>query len=168
MNKVIHKKNIKYIKLCLISPAFELIINFVYIVSFLLLSFKFYEMGTNFSNYDINLMTKDYLDEKTFFTIESDSDFISYLKSTLEKLYTFDAEVYIPVMFPLGSIKMIKYIGNKDTCSSLIESTPCNTCKYYIYVINRPMRCISLRRSLFEVQLRSAVCEKHYHSSFKQ
>lgn len=130
MNKVIHKKNIKYVKLCLISPPFELITNLVYIVSFVLLSFKFYEMGNNFSNYDINQMAREYLDEKTFREISSDADFIIYLEAVVNKLYTLDTDFHMPVMYPIGSIKMIKYIGDKETCSDLINPTPCKSCKY--------------------------------------
>lgn len=127
MNKVIQKKSLRYIKLCLISPLFDVVISIVYIVTFLILSFEYFNMGNNFSNYEITQMTKEYLLEDMFKAIKTETDFINYLEQLLKTLYTFDPNVHIPIMIPLESILMVKYTGEKDKCSKLIKPVSCTS-----------------------------------------
>lgn len=127
MNKVIQKRSLRYIKLWLISPLFDLITSTIYIVTFLTLSFEYFDMGNNFSNFEITQMTKEYLKEDTFKAIKTEKEFIAYLVSLLNTLYTFNPNDNVPIMIPLGSILMIKYTGIKAECSDLIKPVSCST-----------------------------------------
>lgn len=82
--KVIRRRNLKYILLCIISPAYEITTNIVYIVSFLILAAKYTDMGNNFSNYEISQMTNKYFEVDSFSTITTDKEFIDYLEKILK------------------------------------------------------------------------------------
>ena len=120
--KVIQKKNIKYIKLCIISPLYEILTNLVYIVSFLILAAKYTDMGNNFSNYEISLMTEKYFEIERFSSITTDTDFISYLEMILNKLFTFDPSTdALPLLLPLDALRLTKYTNPPEDCSSQVD-----------------------------------------------
>ena len=66
---IIPSKNIKFIKLCIVSPLFEILSNVVYLVSFFLLAFRILAMGSFFSNFQLNTLLSNYFDENYFSTI---------------------------------------------------------------------------------------------------
>lgn len=123
MNKVIQKKNIKYIKLCIISPILEIVANLVYIVTFLILAAKYTDMGNNFSNYEISQMTEKYFEINRFKSIQTDTEFIDYLELILTKLYTFDPKVSLPLLLPMDGVRMTKFRNKKEECSNKVDYT---------------------------------------------
>ena len=124
--KVIQKKNIKYIKLCLISPIFEIITNIIYLTTFLILAFLYTKIGKNYNNYEITEMTSKYLEKETFLSIKSDTEFISYLKTILKKLYTFNKDTdSLPIFIPSGQVRLTKY-SYKGCSESIDLNKNCN------------------------------------------
>ena len=124
--KVIQKKNIKYIKLCLISPIFEIVTNIIYLTSFLILAFLYTNIGRNYNNNEISRITELYLLKSQFTLIKSDTDYINYLKTILQKLYTYNKDTdSLPFLVPSGSVRLTKYAYKG--CSESIDFTKnCN------------------------------------------
>ncbi len=124
--KVIQKKNIKYIKLCLISPIFEIVTNIIYLTSFLILAFLYTNIGRNYNNNEISKITELYLLKSQFTSIKSDTDYINYLKTILQKLYTYNKDTdSLPFLIPSGSVRLTKYAYKG--CSDSIDFTKnCN------------------------------------------
>ena len=87
---IIPSKNIKYIKLCIISAQYEILVNLVYILTFFLLIFQFISQGKYFSNYELRRMISLDFQESTFLQIETELDFLSYLDTLVYDLYQYD------------------------------------------------------------------------------
>jgi len=125
MNGVIKRKNIKFIKLCLISPITKIFINILYIISFLVLFILFYSEDQNFNNFEINELVRNYLNYNQFSEIKNSSDFQSYLEYLLNKLYTIDSfNDSIPILIPLGPIRLSQFSYNNYDCINYKKS--CN------------------------------------------
>ena len=125
MNGVIKRKNIKFIKLCLISPITKILINILYIISFLVMFILFYAEDQNFNNYEINELVRNYLNYNQFSKIKNSSDFQSYLEYLLNKLYTIDSlNDSIPILIPLGPIRLTQFSYKNYECINYTKS--CN------------------------------------------
>ena len=123
MNGVIKRKNIKFIKLCLISPITKIFINILYIISFLVMFIMFYSEDQNFNNFEINELVRNYLNYNKFSDIKNSSDFQSYLEYLLNKLYTIDSlEDSIPILIPLGPIRLTQISSNNYDCFNFSKS----------------------------------------------
>ena len=121
---IIPSKNIKYIKLCIISAQYEIIVNLIYIISFFLFVFNFVSQGNYFSNYELRRMISSDFEESTFLKISNQSDFLSYLDFLVYQLYQYDPSNHgnkIPIYIPLGNIRLKKYSNNPSKCSSIIQ-----------------------------------------------
>jgi len=121
---IIPSKNIKYIKLCIISAQYEIVVNLVYILTFFLLIFQFISQGKYFSNYELRRMISLDFQESTFLQIETELDFLSYLDTLVYDLYQYDPsnkENRIPIYIPLGNIRLKKYSMSADYCSNIIN-----------------------------------------------
>ena len=93
---VIKKKQIKYIKLCLISPWLEHAINILYLICLPLLAFYLSELRGNsmadlllFDNYMVSTNIVSELNDKKFKNITSSEDLIEYIEKSVLKLYEF-------------------------------------------------------------------------------
>ena len=125
MNGVIKRKNIKFIKLCLISPITKILINILYIISFLVMFILFYAEDQNFNNYEINELVRNYLNYNKLSDIKNSSDFQSYLEFLLNKLYTIDSfNDSIPILIPLGPIRLTQFSYKNYECINYTKS--CN------------------------------------------
>ena len=109
-----------YIKLFLVSPIYEIISNILYIISFFLLSFQLISKGKHFSNYQLNSLLSSYLNEQSFKSIQTPSQFLSYLDSSLNTLYNIDPNS-IPAIIPYGAIRLKKYSNNHKYCTEQIN-----------------------------------------------
>ena len=121
---IIPSKNVKYIKLCIISAQYEILVNLTYIISFFLFVFNFVSQGNYFSNYELRRMISSDFDESTFLKIETQSDFLSYLDFLVYQLYQYDPSNNgnkIPIYIPLGNIRLKKYSNDPSKCSSIIS-----------------------------------------------
>ena len=121
---IIPSKNIKYIKLCIISAQYEIIVNLIYILSFFLFVFQFVSQGKYFSNYELRRMISNDFEESTFLNISNQSDFLSYLDFLVFQLYQYDPSNHgnkIPIYNPLVNIRLKKYSNNGSKCKSIIS-----------------------------------------------
>ena len=128
MKGVIKKKNIKFIKKCLISPITEIIMNVMYIISFLTMYIFFISEGESFNNFQINEIAKNYLNYEQFSSIKNSSDFESYLQMLLNKLYIIDSSKDpLPILIPLGPIRLSHFLNDVNNCNkNLNYSKHCN------------------------------------------
>jgi hypothetical protein len=116
--RLIQKKQIKILKLCLISPLLEQATNLLYLVCLPIIIFIFLHMPDNLINYDVNKLARDALNEKNFKNITSPDEFINYIQIISKQLYTKD----IPVFIPIGAIRLKRFSINNNCPISCTES----------------------------------------------
>lgn len=121
--KIIPSKNIKFIKLCIVSPLFEILTNVVYLVSFFLLAFRVLAMGSFFSNFQLNTLLSNYFDETYFRTISTEEHFLDYLDNIMKKLSNYSPISSVPIMIPFGAVRLKKYANDPDLCQDKIDFT---------------------------------------------
>ncbi len=125
------QKRLKYIKLCLISPALEIVINIIYIVSFIIIFIYFFLEGKYYNDNQILKFAESYIDYNTFNGINEADDFMNYLSSLVNKLYTIDINnKKLPIFIPLNPIRLSQF-SNKG-------------CKEedFTYSCNKNFRCV--------------------------
>ena len=108
-------KNIKYIKLCIVSPAYEIIINLSIIVLFFIISFLIQSQGIQMTNYQLTELISNTFKEEEFRVIKTKEEFYNYIEFLVNKLYEYDPvnnENSIPYYIPYGAIR-IKKFSNK-------------------------------------------------------
>ena len=126
-------KNIKYIKLCIVSPAYEIIINLSIIVLFFVMSFLIQSQGIQMTNYQLTELISDTFQEETFKSIKTKNDFYNYIEMLVNKLYEYDPvnnQNSIPYYIPYGAIRLKKFsnIGCAEKYNQLKNSgTICTT-----------------------------------------
>ena len=105
-------KNIKYIKLCIVSPAYEIIINLSIIVLFFTISFLIQSQGIQMTNYQLTELISDTFEERQFRSIKTKSDYYDYITFLVDKLYEYDPannDNSIPYYIPYGAIRLKKF-----------------------------------------------------------
>jgi hypothetical protein len=112
--RLIRKKEIKFIKLCLISPWLEQVVNFLYLISLPVLIFKFLEIPLTFNTYEINQISRNSFKESDFRTIVNKSDLVTYTNNLLTDLYQ---PKTIPFYVPIGAVRVRRYVSTNE-CSS--------------------------------------------------
>lgn len=125
------QKRLKYLKLCLISPALEIVINIIYIVSFIIIFIYFFLEGKYYNDNQILKFAESYIDYNTFNGINEADDFMNYLSSLVNKLYTIDINnKKLPIFIPLNPIRLSQF-SNKG-------------CKEedFTYSCNKNFRCV--------------------------
>ena len=104
------EKRLKYFKLCLISPALEIITNIIYITSFIIIFSYFYLDGKYYNGNEILKFTESYIDYTTFHNIYSSTDFLLYISNLVNKLYTLNTNTEIlPIFVPLNPIRLSQF-----------------------------------------------------------
>lgn len=128
MKGVIKMKNIKFIKKCLISPITEIILNIIYILSFLVMFILFFSEGEYYNNYHINEISKNHLNYELFLKIKNSTDFENYLELLLKKIYTIDySKDSLPILIPLSPIRFSQFSNDPNDCSEhLNDLKSCN------------------------------------------
>ena len=124
-------KNIKYIKLCIVSPAYEIIINLSIIVLFFTISFLIQSQGIQMTNYQLTELISDTFQEHKFRSIKTKQDYYDYIKFLVDKLYEYDPphnKNSIPYYIPYGAIRLKKF-SNKGCLDKYNElnSIDCRT-----------------------------------------
>ena len=121
----IWKNILIYIKLGLISPILEIIVNVIYIVSFLIIFAYFCENGKYYSDNQINKFIESYINYDGFKAINTAADFKTYLQDLIPKLYRFDAsQKKIPIFITLNPVRITRFI-NKN-CKEDNYQASCN------------------------------------------
>jgi hypothetical protein len=104
--RLIRKKEIRYVKLFLVSPIVEQILNILYIITVPLFIYKLLYASENFSAYKNNELTRNILKEETFNNITSLPQFNDYLNSLIDTLYSNKS---FPMLVPITSIQIKKF-----------------------------------------------------------
>ena len=104
------QKRLKYFKLCLISPALEIVIDIIYISSFIILFTYFYIEGKYYNDNQILKFTESYIDYNSFNSISNAGEFITYLSNLVNKLYTININIEkLPIFIPLNPIRLSQF-----------------------------------------------------------
>ena len=113
--RFIGKKEIKFVKLLLISPYFDQIIYFIYIFCLGFLFIRFLNIPNVFTTHEMENQIRKTYEEESLRNIDSIEGFKNYLNNTMYKLYDFSR---FPKFIPIGGIRLKKY-SIKDECYSL-------------------------------------------------
>ena len=109
----IWKNKLIYIKLGLISPALEIIVNIIFILSFIIIFSYFCSNGKYYSDNQISKFTESYINYEDFKNIDSPSDFKTYIQGLTTKLYTnIPSTEKIPIFIPLNPIRITRFTNN--------------------------------------------------------
>ena len=105
-------KCIKHIKLCIVSPAYEIIVNLAIIVLFFAISFLIQSQGIQMTNYQLTELISETFKEQEFRSIKTKNDYYRYIEFLVNKLYEYDPvnnENSIPYYIPYGAIRLKKF-----------------------------------------------------------
>ena len=124
---------IKYIKLCIISPAYDIIINLLMILFFFIIAFLIQSQGIQLTNYQLTELISDTFKESQFRSITTKNDYYSYVDFLVKKLYEYDPVNNgnsIPYYLPYGAIRLKKFSNSEcnNKFTELINRNPiCTT-----------------------------------------
>lgn len=117
------KKILKYIKIILVHPLTEIIINALYLISFIFIGVTIFNKNQNYNNHQILDMTESHLDYNTFNNIKTPTQFHSYLIYILNKLYTINPLTdEIPLFIPISPVRFTSF-KNTNKCNTDIDYT---------------------------------------------
>jgi hypothetical protein len=127
--RLIRKKEIKFIKLCLISPWLEQIVNLLYLISLPIIIFKFQATPTTLTTSDIDQYTRNLFNEDELRTITNKTHLQSYIGNLMEELY---APKRVPFYVPVGSARLRRFstISNCTLCLPDIYKSDKDYCKF--------------------------------------
>ena len=121
----IWKNKLIYIKLGLISPVLEIIVNTIYILSFILIFYYFCSNGKYYNDNQISKFTESYINYENFKNINSPSDLKTYIEDLTSKLFNSNPSTEkIPIFMPLNPIRITRFINNY--CKEENYLTTCN------------------------------------------
>ena len=121
----IWKNKLIYIKLGLISPVLEIIVNTIYILSFILIFYYFCSNGKYYNDNQISKFTESYINYENFKNINSPSDLKTYIEDLTSKLFNSNPSIEkIPIFMPLNPIRITRFINNY--CKEENYLTTCN------------------------------------------
>ena len=126
----IWKNKLIYIKLGLISPVLEIIVNIIYILSFIIIFSFFCQNGKYYNDNQIYKFAESYIDYETFKGINTESEFKLYIDNLVTKLYTIKPTVEnIPIFIPLNPVRItrfnIKDCKEEDYLNSCMNNFKC-------------------------------------------
>lgn len=113
--RFIGKKQIKFVKLLLISPYTDQFIHFFYIFCLGFLFIRFLNVPSIFTTHEIEKQIRKTYEEDNLRKIKRIEDFKIYINKTMNKLYDFSR---FPKFIPMGGIRLMKY-SIKDDCYSI-------------------------------------------------
>ena len=121
----IWKNKLIYIKLGLISPVLEIIVNTIYILSFILIFYYFCSNGKYYNDNQISKFTESFINYENFKNINSPSDLKTYIEDLTSKLFNSNPSTEkIPIFMPLNPIRITRFINNY--CKEENYLTTCN------------------------------------------
>jgi len=108
---LIRKKEIKYVKLILISPWLGQIIDFFHIITLPLIIIKFVNFPKSINNFNTKTNLENFFEKEFIKNITEPKAFFDYVIYITEKLNDFKT---FPMFIPIGSLRMKKYSLNSD------------------------------------------------------
>lgn len=135
MNRMLFQtQKFKYVKLCIVSPLYEILVNLLYIISFFLLSFHLLANNSSISYYRINQIANEVYEKEAFMKIKTESDLFNYIERLIDNLYRYNTGNQVNIMIPFGSVRLKKYAHEPNKC--IIDYTKiCNNCIDNIYLL---------------------------------
>ena len=120
----------KYIKICLISPALEIVFNIIYITSFIIILTFLWLEGKYYNDNQILKFTKSYIDYDSFYDIKNSSEMKAYISNLMDKLYIIDpTREKLPIFIPLNPVRISFFLNEgceeSDFTSSCSRSFSC-------------------------------------------
>ena len=113
-------KYIKYLKLCIVSPAYEIIVELIMIFMFFTISFLLQNQGKQLYNFQLTEIISDTFKETEFKSINSINSYMNYLDKLVNILYEYNPSnngKAIPYYMPYGAIRL-NIIYNEE-CSNM-------------------------------------------------
>ena len=106
----VQNKGIKFFKLFITSQLLEIVINAMYIVSFIVLCVEYTSIGNNnYTNHQIHDIIHNYFAVPQFNAIRTVDQFVAYFDTLVRKLYTFDSSSPLPFVVPCDALRLAKY-----------------------------------------------------------
>ena len=102
-------KYIKLLKLCIVSPAYEIIVELIMIAMFLAIAVLIQNQGKQLYNYQLAEIISDTFKESDFTSINSINSYMNYLDELVDLLYEYNPSVNgkaIPYYIPYGAIRL--------------------------------------------------------------
>ena len=117
-------KNIfKYIKIVLVHPVTEIILDICYLVSIVSIGMIIFQESKMYDDLKILDMTESYLNYNQFINIKTEDEFNSYLSSALDRLFVINPQLQdIPLFVPISPIRFI-WFQNSNECNNEIDYT---------------------------------------------
>jgi len=125
--RFIGKKEIKFVKLLLISPYFDQIIHVLYLASLGFLFYEFMNFPNIFTNFEIDQQLRVNFQENQFRKIQKIEEFKNYINNTVYKLYDLSR---FPMFIPTGGIRLKKYSITQDCYNITEECNQVNLIKF--------------------------------------
>ncbi len=115
--RIIRKKQIKFLKLFLLSPLLDQANHIAYIISIIILYYQLLFIPANFSNYIVGEQLSEIFKERNFREINSFEEFSNYFNKTIYKLYDINK---FPIFLPIGSLRLKTY-DIKNQCTKVSD-----------------------------------------------
>ena len=147
--KVVGAKNIKYVKICLVSAPTEIICNIIYLVSFALYFVYFYKDAKDYNSHQILEFTKSYINIDQFNNIKTATALKEYILFLRKRLYTLDPKTEsLPLFIPLSPIHLSQFSNSEcddhpdffKTCHQNFSCTVNSLVKAYEYKCGKTYR----------------------------
>jgi len=110
-NFLIRKKEIKYVKLILISPWLGQIIDLFYLICLPLIIIKFINYPNSINNFETKTNLENVFEKARIENITDKNELFDYVVSITEKINDFNR---FPMFIQIGSLRMKKYSINSD------------------------------------------------------
>lgn len=126
-NFLIRKKEIKFVKLLLISPLLGQILDLFYIITLPLIIIKFINYPNTINNFNTNTNLEKFFEKEKMKNITEPKEFYDYVIFMTEKLNDFKT---FPMFIPIGALRMKKYSLENDCYSINPICKDSLSCKY--------------------------------------
>jgi hypothetical protein len=152
---VIRKRQIKYLKLCLISPWYEQIVNLLYLISLPLFAINIIQLTrdgsvASFTNYEVTEKVSVTFHEELFKTISTPEEFTSYLENLLNILYS---SSLIPVSKGNSTSSISAFKNQTIQNSNFFTASNIQPYPYFITLGNVRMIKYSLNSQLCKLKI---------------
>ena len=131
------KNVLKYIKIVLVHPITEIVLDIIYLACVISIGILIFNESDIYDDHKFLEIIESYLNYNTFNNIKNANEFKSYLSFLLNKLYTINTNTdAIPLFIPLGPIRFIPF-KNDNECNSLDYTHSCTNFKCVIDYLSK-------------------------------
>jgi len=156
---IIGHRKIKIFQRFIISPAFEIILNILFIICFYTLAYSFLKTGKYLNNYKLTEIIDEEFKKEKFLNITKKDQFLKYIEFLVNQLYEYDPinnNGSFPYYIPFGSIRLRKYKNNE--CLEIYNSLNKN-----------PVKCLDENCTIeFLKTLNNNICNNKFNNNSKK